>query len=245
MQRKTLLLAALVLIAFAAGAHGSLAQSIAQQPMEHQHMGDHQGQHSGGSSDGAFHQRFEDANKWAKEFDNPERDVWQKPEEILDALHLSRAARVADIGAGTGYFSVRIAKRIPEGKLYAADVEPDMVDYLGERAKREHLNNITAVQSSPDKANLPEPVDLILVVDTYHHIGYRTGYFTKLKSSLNPNGRLVIVDFRADSPIGPPIEHRVSPEKAVEELNAAGYSLVETHQFLPRQYFIVFQKRDT
>jgi cyclopropane fatty-acyl-phospholipid synthase-like methyltransferase len=92
-----------------------------------------------GPSDGAFHHRFEDAEKWAKEFDNPERDAWQKPEEILDALHLQRTSLVADIGAGTGYFSVWIAKRIPEGKIFAADIEPDMVRYLGERARLEHL----------------------------------------------------------------------------------------------------------
>jgi precorrin-6B methylase 2 len=94
-------------------------------------------------------------------------------EEILDALHLDHAARVADIGAGTGYFSVKIAKRMPEGKMFAVDVEPDMVRYLGERAQREHLSNVTPVQASADQANLPEPVDLVPLVDTYHHIGNR------------------------------------------------------------------------
>jgi SAM-dependent methyltransferase len=122
-----------------------------------------------------------------------------------------RASLVADIGAGTGYFSVRIAKRIPEGKIFAADIEPDMVRYLGERARREHLNNLLPVQASSDAANLPEPVDVALVVDTFHHIGNRTQYFAKLKSSLRPAGRLVIVDFKADSPNGPPVRHRVSP----------------------------------
>ena len=150
-----------------------------------------------GPPNGAFHHRFEDAEKWAKEFDNPERDTWQKPEEILDALHLQRTSLVADIGAGTGYFSVRIAKRIPEGKIFAADIEPDMVRYLGERARREHLINLVPVQASADAVNLPEPVDVALVVDTYHHISNRTQYFAKLKSSLRPGGRLVIVDFKA------------------------------------------------
>ena len=97
-------------------------------------MGAHSGHHMDGASDGAFHRRFDDAEKWAKEFDKPERDGWQKPEEVIDALHLDHAASVADVGAGTGYFSVKIAKRIPDGKVFAADVEPDMVRYLGERA---------------------------------------------------------------------------------------------------------------
>ena len=79
------------------------------------------------------------------------------------------------------------------------------------------------------------------MVDTYHHIGNRIDYFTKLKSSLRPGARLAIIDFRADSPIGPPVEHRISPEKVTEELAAAGFTLVESHDFLPRQYFLVFK----
>src|SRR5262249_7547024 len=163
-----------------------------EMPMEHATTGAHSNHHMGSPSDGAFHHRFEHSEKWAKEFDNPERDAWQKPEEILDALHLQGNSLVADIGAGTGYFSVRIAKRIREGKIFAADIEPDMVRYLGERARREHLTNLERVQASADAANLPEPVDVALVVDTYHHIGNRTQYFAKLKSFLRPAGRLVI-----------------------------------------------------
>jgi SAM-dependent methyltransferase len=233
--------AALLLLVVGSGGNYSIAQTATEKTMDH--MGSHH-DHMAPSPDGAFHRRFDDAAKWAKKFDDPERDTWQKPEEILDALHLDRTSRVADLGAGTGYFSVRIAKRIPDGKVYAADVEPDMVEYLGERGKREHLTNLAPVQASVEAANLPEPVDVILVVDTYHHIGYRPQYFAKLKSSLRPNGRLAIVDFKADSPDGPPVQHRISPEKVTEELATAGYSLVERHEFLPRQYFLVFQKRD-
>ena len=206
-------------------------------------MSHHHGRHMEGSSDGAFHRRFDDAEKWAKEFDKPERDAWQKPEEVIGALKLSPAASVADIGAGTGYFAARIAKRVPEGKVFAADVEPDMVRYLGERAGREHVSNLMPVQASADAANLPEPVDLILVVDTYHHIGHRVRYFSKLRESLRPGGRLAIIDFTADSPSGPPVEHRIPPEKVTEELAAAGYAPAESYSFLPRQYFLVFKTR--
>ena len=220
----------------------SLAQTMHEMPAGGEGMGAHH-HHMDGSSDGAFHRRFDDAEKWAKEFDKPERDAWQKPEEVVEALHVDSASTVADVGAGTGYFAARIAKRIPEGKVFAADVEPDMVRYLGERAQRDHVANLLPVQASADAANLPEPVDLILVVDTYHHIGNRTAYFSKLKASLRPGGRLAIIDFKADSPAGPPVEHRIPPEKVTEELATAGYQFEESHDFLPRQYFLVFRER--
>jgi cyclopropane fatty-acyl-phospholipid synthase-like methyltransferase len=133
--------------------HASLAQTVSQTPSEHQDVGNHLGHRRDSQSDGAFHHRFEDPEKWAKEFDDPERDAWQKPEEILDALRLTRTSSVADIGAGTGYFNVRIAKRIPEGKVFAADIEPEMVRYLGERAQREHLANLVPVLANADDAN--------------------------------------------------------------------------------------------
>jgi SAM-dependent methyltransferase len=192
-------------------------------------------QHSGG-----YHHSFSQADVWAKEFDDPSRDAWQKPDQVLDALTLDPHSLVADIGAGTGYFSVRLANRVPEGKVFAIDVEPDMLHYLSERAHREHLNNVFPVVANQESPNIPEPVDVILVVDTYHHIDDRPAYFSRLKKSLRPQGRLAIVDFKPDSPEGPPPEHRISAEKVTEELKAAGYSLVAAHSILPRQFFLLF-----
>jgi SAM-dependent methyltransferase len=219
----------------------------AQTPAEHgEHkmdgMNGHQMDGHQMNPDGGFHRRFDDADKWAKHFDDPARDAWQKPDEIVAALKLPKTALVADIGAGTGYFSARLAKSVPEGKVFSADIEKDMVRYLGERAKRENLPNIVPVQATPESANLPQPVDLALLVDTYHHIGNRVDYFTKLRSGLKPGGRLALVDFSGDAKDGPPAAHRVSLDKATEELKAAGYKRVETFDFLPRQYFAVFEK---
>ncbi|MFZ1092693.1 MAG: class I SAM-dependent methyltransferase [Xanthobacteraceae bacterium] len=229
---------ALLLVLGGATTVGSLAQTAPEAPGDHTLEGDH---HSGGHSDRGYHRSFDQAEKWAKEFDDPSRDAWQKPNEVLDALHLDRTARVADLGAGTGYFSARIARLIPEGKLFAVDIEPDMLRFLGERAQREHLSFLVPVLASAGSPNLPEPVDLVLVVDTYHHIDKRVAYFAALRASLRPGGRLAIVDFKADSPNGPPPEHRISAERVAAELNAAGYSLLATHLFLPRQYFLVFR----
>lgn len=197
--------------------------------------------HVGRSGDGAFHHRFEDAERWAKQFDRPDRDEWQKPDQVLDALKLQPDMVVADIGAGTGYFSTRLAKRLPQGKVFATDIEKDMVRYLAERAQKESLANITPVQAAADRANLPEPVDVIVLVDAYHHIGNRVDYFRKLKDSLKSHARLVIIDWRSDTPDGPPKEHRIPLERASAELEDAGFERVETQDFLPRQYFAVFK----
>lgn len=198
--------------------------SAAQTPPTHQH-------------------RFGDAEKWAHVFDDPERDAWQKPHEVIQALGLKPDAVIADLGAGTGYFSVRLARMLPEGKVYAVDLEPDMVKYLGERAKREGLKNVTPVAAAPDDARLPAKVDLVLLVDVYHHIDDRERYFRKLAGSLASGGRLVVIDFKLDSPRGPPKSSRVDSGRVKAELARAGYALTAEHAFLPDQYFLEFSRR--
>jgi SAM-dependent methyltransferase len=115
-----------------------------------------------------------------------------------------------------------------------------MVRYLAERAKREGLANLTPVQAGEREARLPDPVDVALLVDVYHHLPARTDYFGALRASLRPGGRVAIVDFRLDSPRGPPRRTRIAPEVVKQELARAGYALVEEHGFLPDQYFLVF-----
>ena len=184
---------------------------------------------------------FGDAERWAHVFDDPKRDAWQKPHEVIQALALKPDAVVADIGAGTGYFAVRLAGMVPIGRVYAVDVEPEMVKYLAERAKREKRANLFAVTGAADDPRLPEQADVILLVDVYHHIDQRDRYFSNLRSSLKPGGRLAVIDFRPDSPVGPPKATRIAPERVVAELKAAGYNLTQQHDFLPNQYFLVFR----
>lgn len=196
--------------------------AIGQSPHTHQHS-------------------FGDAQRWSKVFDDPERDAWQKPHEVIRALNLAPDAVVADIGAGTGYFSVRLAHMLPRGRVYAVDVEQDMVRHLGERAKREGLTNMRAVAGTATDPRLPEPVDLVLLVDVYHHVDARSRYFRELQRSLRPGGRIAIIDFRLDARRGPPRSARIAPEQVTKELVAAGYSPVESHDFLPDQYLLVFR----
>ncbi len=189
----------------------------------------------------AMHRRFDDAEQWAREFDAPERDAWQQPDRVIEALALSPGAVVADLGAGTGYFSMRLARAVPQGHVLALDIEPEMVRYLADRATREGLANVRAGEATADDAGIREPVDLVLVVDTYHHIADRTAYFARLRGHLAPGGRLAIVDFRLSSERGPPPEHKIAPETVQAELEAAGFRLAVSHDFLADQYFLIFE----
>jgi 2-polyprenyl-3-methyl-5-hydroxy-6-metoxy-1,4-benzoquinol methylase len=186
---------------------------------------------------------FGDAEKWAQVFDDSERDVWQKPHEVIQALALEAHATVADVGAGTGYFAARLARMLRHGTVYAVDVEPQMVKYLAERAKREGLANLKPVTATSSDARIPEKADLILLVDVYHHVEDRGRYFRKLAASLKPQGRLAVIDFNLDSPKGPPRGARVAPDQVKSELAHAGYALDAEHRFLPYQYFLVFKPR--
>ncbi len=193
---------------------------------------------------GDHHQHgFQDAERWARIFDDPARDAWQKPSEVIRALAPAPDALVADIGSGTGYFAVRLARAVPKGRVYGADTEPDMVGYLTARARREGLANLTAVRAAPDDPRLPGPVDLVLIVDTYHHVAERAGYFSRLRRSLRPGGRVAIIDFLPDAAEGPPRVARIPAAVVKEEMTRAGYRLASQHTFLPNQYFLVFVPR--
>jgi ubiquinone/menaquinone biosynthesis C-methylase UbiE len=196
--------------------------ALAQAPQTHQHS-------------------FSGAEQWAHVLDDPGRDAWQKPHEVIQALNPGPDAVIADIGSGTGYFAVRLANMVPKGRVYGVDVEPDMVNYLAERAKREKRGNLIAVAGSAGDPRLPEKVDLVLLVDVYHHIENRQRYFRNLHASLKPGGRIAVIDFRLESAEGPPRAARVAPQRVIDELKAAGYHLSKKHDFLPNQYFLVFQ----
>jgi SAM-dependent methyltransferase len=130
---------------------------------------------------------------------------------------------------------------LQKGRVYGVDVEPDMVKYLGERAKKENLANLTAVAGAPDDARIPAPVDLVILVDVYHHIDQRADYFRKLRASLKPGGRIAIIDFRMDAPTGPPKNARIAPDRVKAEMQNAVYVLGAEHAFLPNQYFLIFK----
>lgn len=185
---------------------------------------------------------FKGPEAWFKEFDAQERDEWQKPDEVIELLALPERAVVADVGAATGYFSLRIARARPKGIVYAVDIEPEMVSFVGERAQKEGVPNVRALITSPGHADLPEPVDLLLLVDTAHHIENRAAYFASVRDVLKPGGRIAIIDFKRDAPMGPPPSERLDVAKLDDDLTRAGFALVASHP-LPHQIFRVYALR--
>jgi cyclopropane fatty-acyl-phospholipid synthase-like methyltransferase len=212
---------------------------------EAEHHADHKAAHGHGHGGGhGMPHRFEDAQKWAEVFDDPARDAWQKPDEVVAALKLAPDDVVADLGAGTGYFAVRLAKHLPRGRVFGIDVEPTLVRHLEERARQEGLSNLRGVVCPADDAALPEPVDLVLVVDTYHHLQDRPRYFRKVRASLRPGGRVVVIDFTRESPHGPPPSERLTAEDVSRELWEAGFGAPQAAAVsLPHQYFLSFAAR--
>jgi len=187
-----------------------------------------------------MHHRFDDAEAWSATFDAADRDAWQMPERVIETLALANNAEVADVGAGTGYFSMRIARAVPEGHVHAIDVEPSMVRHLANRAAEEGLSNVLAIEGTATETGLAGTVDVVLMVDTCHHIANRPIYFAALRRRLNPAGRVVIIDFRMDSSMGPSAEFKVAPDVVEAEMREAGYRLSASHAFLPEQYFLEF-----
>lgn len=197
-------------------------------------------QHQAGHQDHLDH-RFDDPERYARSFDDPERDGWQLPDRVIDALALRADGSVADLGAGTGYFTMHLAAAVPRGTVYAVDIEPAMLEHIRQRTERERISNVVTVQADPASPNLPVPVDVVLIVNTYHHLPDRSAYFTALRASLRSAGRVAIVDYHRDSPTGPPPAFRFEASQIEEEMQAAGYRLAARHDFLPRQHFLVFE----
>ena len=201
----------------------------------------HDGPEAGHKHHRHHQHRFDDAAGWSKVFDDPARDEWQKPARVVEVMELAPGMTVADVGAGTGYFAPHLSRAVgPSGKVIAEDVEPDMVKWIGERAKRESLGNVEAILGANDDPRLPAgSVDRIVVVDTWHHVEDRPAFAKKLAAALKPGGAVLVVDFTMDAPHGPPKSARIAPEAVAADLTAAGLSSeVVSGAGLPHQYVV-------
>ena len=175
----------------------------------------------------------------------PDRDLWQRPDQIMDAMGIADASVVADIGAGSGWFTIRLARRVgPQGVVYAEDIQKEMINAIFRRVGREGLNNVRPVLGLKSDPRLPaSSLDAVLMVDAYHEVEDRVTMLANLAKALKPQGRLGIVDFKLDGTgPGPAPEERVSPDVVVNDAKKAGLKLIKQEPFLQYQYFLIFGK---
>ena len=177
----------------------------------------------------------------------PDREAWQKPDQVMDALHVAEGTTVADIGAGGGWFTMRLARRVePNGKVYAVDVQRLMIEAISRRIEREGLKNVVVpVLGAYDDPKLPPDarIDAVLIVDAFPEMQDPVLLLKNVARTLKPLGRIGIIDYReGDGGPGPDAAERVSPSLVISQAAAAGLKLIEEHKFLPYQYFLIFGK---
>ena len=179
--------------------------------------------------------------------ERPDRDITEQPEKVLDALKIPSGSTVADIGAGTGYFSLRLAKRVgPEGRVLATDIQPQMLTLLNENMRAAGIRNIEPILCTPTDAKLPDgQLDLALMVDVYHELEYPEETLAQVRRALKPDGRLVLVEYRGEDPNVPiKPEHKTTLAQVRSELEPMGFRLREVFEFLVYQRVVVFVKKN-
>lgn len=178
---------------------------------------------------------------WAEALDDPARDATQKPAEVVAAMAITEGMVVADVGAGTGYFEPHLSRAVgASGRVLALDIDPALVAHMRRRFADEGLANVEARLVGPSEPGLmARSVDRVLIIDTWHHMTDRVAYARKLREALTPGGKLVIVDYPADAPKGPPPELRLSTEAVVADLEAAGFVAHVAPETLPNQFIVI------
>jgi ubiquinone/menaquinone biosynthesis C-methylase UbiE len=175
--------------------------------------------------------------------EGPDRDAWQKPEQIMDALGIADGSVVADLGAGGGWFTIRLARRVgPNGTVYAEDIQPEMIEAITFRVAREGLHNVVTILGTPDDPRLPDgAVDAVLVVDTYNELEAPVKLLRNVARALAPKGRIGVVDFTKEGwgGPGPAMDERVDPSRIEQDAQAAGLRVWKQETFLRYQYLLI------
>ncbi len=180
--------------------------------------------------------------------DRPEREQEEQPDKALQAIGIRRGMIVADVGAGSGFMSFKMAKLVgPSGKIYASDIQPEMLDLVRERAEREKVANVQTVLGTPSDPKLPAgAIDLILLVDVYHEFSQPQAMLDHMRDALKPGGRLVLLEYRKEDPTVPiRPEHKMSVSEVRAEVEPEGFQFDQVIEVLPRQHIIIFRPRKT
>jgi ubiquinone/menaquinone biosynthesis C-methylase UbiE len=191
-----------------------------------------------------LHHLHQDSKAYIAFLEDPQRDAYQKPREVMTALRIKPGEVIADIGAGSGYFSFRLARQVGEtGKVYAVDINPDMIIYINRRIRESNTRNVVTILAPPDDPLLPDAwVDRFFICDTWHHIERQDSYLALMKKALKPGGQVVMIDFqKKELPVGPPLNMKIAREDLIRQMVQDGFVLLQEHTFLPYQYFLVFK----
>lgn len=199
--------------------------------------------HRAGVQPGAL-KPFDEVETYIAFLERPDRARWQKPDEVVAALHLTGAETVADVGAGSGYFSFRIARALPKGRVVALDVEPEMVRHVHHRVITEGISNVQALLADPKDPSVPREADVVFVCDVIHHVEGREAWLRKLAAEVRPGARLVVIEFKEGQlPEGPPEAVKIPKARLVGILRDAGFTLkIDDPKLLPYQTFLVFER---
>ena len=180
-----------------------------------------------------------------RKMNDPARDAWQKPKQVVERLDIQPGARVADLGAGGGYFTWYLAAAVgPQGKVYAVEIDDTALAIIEKEMKSRRVTNVVPIRAEPDDANLPEPVDLVFSCDTYHHMQDRVAYFQSLARYLKPDGKVAILDFHAEGFFSGLLGHGTTKQEVRREMESAGYRLAADYDFIDRQHFQIFSRAD-
>jgi arsenite methyltransferase len=185
----------------------------------------------------------QDPKAYISMLENPERAAEQKPEEVIAALGIRPGETIADIGAGSGFFSFRFAGPVgSSGRIYAVDINPDMVLYMNRKIRDNRLTNVVTILSAPDDPLLMDAsVDRFFICNTWHHVPNQVQYVALMKRMLKPGGQIVVMDYKKEAlPVGPPPEMKTSRDEVIRHMQSGGFKLAKEHPFLPYQYFLIF-----
>jgi ubiquinone/menaquinone biosynthesis C-methylase UbiE len=188
----------------------------------------------------------QDPRAYIAMLENPQRDKEQKPDEVIAALDLKPGETLADIGAGSGYFTFRFARKVGDtGRVYAVDINSDMILYMNRYIRDKKVKNVTTILSAPDDPLLADAsINRFFICNTWHHIQNRPQYIARMKTMLKPGGQIIVVDYKKKQlPVGPPPEMKLTKKEVIAELEAGGFKLAKEHDFLPYQYFLVFTSK--
>ena len=191
-----------------------------------------------------MHHLHQDSKAYIAMLDDPKRDAYQKPDEVVAALKLKKGEIIADIGAGSGYFTFRLARQVgTAGRVYAVDVSADMIMHLNRRIRELGTRNVVTILCPPDDPLLGDAsISRFFICDTWHHIENHDHYLALLKKMLKQGGQIIMIDYKnTRTPVGPPLEMRIDREDLVKEMGKNGFRLEAEHTFLPYQYFLIFK----